>query len=168
MGYVLINGQKFRTVDNGDGTLSLAVSEFDIARKSVTFTGAAGLGAVGSVTLFTVTGDVLVSHVVGKCTASLTEAGASAVMQLGVPSFTDFFQGSINATTIDADQFWDNTYAAPARAHAIPMNQSDNEALGAINQNIIITVSGQAVNGGSMEFTCFWRPLSATGLVVPA
>ena len=57
-----------------------------VARKTITFDSGSGTGATGAAPLFTVTGEVLVSQVVGYCTTNL--AGSSATLALGVTGST--------------------------------------------------------------------------------
>lgn len=128
---------------------------------TVTFTGAANLGAVGAVPLFTVTGEVLIERIVPFCTVLLTEAGATATLALGVTGSTALFIAAINAVDIDANEFW--TGATPtANGIAVPAALKDI----AITDNIIATVGTQAVDSGAIRFDCWWRPLSGDGNVV--
>lgn len=130
------------------------------ARKTVTFTGAANLGAVGAVPIFTVTGDVLVVRLVPVCTVDLTEALATATLALGVTNSTALFVAATTATAIDAGEFWVNT-TSQADGFALPAALKDI----LVTQNIIGTVATQAVNGGAIRFDCHWIPLSADGNV---
>lgn len=128
---------------------------------TVTFTGASGLGAVGAVPIFTVTGEVLVERLVAFCTVNLTEALATATLALGVTGSTTLFVAATSATTIDANEFWvDGTPIA--NGVAVPAALKDI----AITDNIIGTVATQAVNGGAIRFDIWWRPLSGDGNVV--
>ena len=134
-----------------------------IERKTITFTGAANLGAVGAVPLFTVTGEVLVEKIVPFCTTLLTEAAATATLALGVTGSTALFIAATTAVDIDADEFWVDT-VPDANGIAIPAALKDI----AITDNIIGTVATQAVNGGVLRVDVWWRPLSADGNVVAA
>ena len=128
---------------------------------TVTFTGAANLGAVGAVPLFTVTGEVVVERIVGFCTTNLTEAAPTATLALGVTGSTALFIAATTATGIDADLFWVST-TPTANGIAIPAAAKDI----AITDNIIGTVATQAVNGGVLRVDVWWRPLSGDGSVV--
>jgi len=133
------------------------------ATKSVTFDGSAGGGAVGSVSYFTVTGEVLVCFIVPFCTASLTEAAATATIKLGVPGQSSLFVPTTNAVEIDINEFWLD--ASPSvGGQALAAENKDT----AISANIELTVAAQNVNGGTLRIDCFWYPLSSDGLVVPA
>jgi len=134
--------------------------------KSITFTGAADLGAVGNVPLFTVTGEVLVVMLIPFCTTLLTEALATATLALGVTGSTSLFIAATTATGIDANEFWVD--ATPdANGIAIPAALKDI----AITDNIVGTVGGGAgrdVNAGVIRFDLFWLPLSSDAAVVAA
>jgi len=133
------------------------------ATKAVTFDGGAGSGAVGSVNYFTVTGEVLVCFMVPFCTGSLTEAGASALMTLGVTGSTALFVASTGAVNIDVNMFWID---ATPDANGVALDAKLKDIV--ITDNIIVTVAGQNVNGGTLRIDCYWYPLSSDGLVVPA
>ena len=134
----------------------------NFTRKSITFTGAANLGAVGNVPLFTVTGEVIIRLLVPFCTTDLTEAGATATLALGITGSTAIFNAATTATTIDANEFW--VSATPA-ANGIALPAAFKDIV--ITDNIIGTVAVQAVNGGVLRLDCYWQPLSADGFVVP-
>lgn len=131
--------------------------------KSITFTGAANLGAVGAVPLFTVTGSVEVLTIYPVCTVDLTEAAPTATLALGVTGSTSLFVAATTATTIDVGEVWLTT-TPTAAGIAIPAACKNI----AINANIIGTVAAQAVNGGALTVVVRYRPLSADGLVVAA
>lgn len=131
--------------------------------KSITFTGAANLGAVGAVPLYTVTGEVLVVALIPRCETNLGEAAATATLALGVTGSTSLFIGATNAVDIDADEFWVDT-SPDAAGVALPAALKDI----AITADIIGTVAAQAVNAGVLEFVLYWLPLSADANVVAA
>ena len=140
------------------------LQELRRAIASVTFT-AGGTGAAGTATaLFTVTGQVIVVHLVPFCTTSLTESAGTPTLALGVVGSTALFVAATTATVIDADEFWVDT-APDANGIAIPAALSDI----AITDNIQCLVGGtNNISAGVIEFGLYWRPLSADGLVVPA
>ena len=131
------------------------------ASVSVTFTGGAGLGAVGAVPLFTVTGEVLIEKIVPFCTTLLTEAVATATLALGVTGSTALFIAATTAVDIDANEFWVDT-TPDANGIAVPAALKDI----AITDDVIGTVATQAVNGGVLRVDIWWRPLSGDGNVV--
>jgi hypothetical protein len=134
-----------------------------LVHKTVTFTGAANLGAVGAVPLYTVTGEIEVVRLVPSCTVDLTEAAPTATLALGVTGSTALFVAATTGTAIDAGEFWMST-TPTANGLAIPAALKEI----AITDNIIGTVAAQAVNGGAIRLDLWWRPLSANGLAVAA
>jgi len=133
------------------------------ARKAITFDGSAGTGAVGNVPLFTVTGEVLICFMVPFCTGSLTEAGATATIALGITGSTALFIAATNAVDIDINEFWVDT-TPDANGIALPAELKDI----VITDNIVGTVATQNVNGGSLRIDCFWYALSSDGQVAAA
>lgn len=134
--------------------------------KSITFTGAANLGAVGNVPLFTVTGEVWVVVLVPITVLTLTEALATATLALGVTNSTALFIAATNAVNLVTGEFWtEATGGGTANAGvAIPAALKDI----AITSNIVGTVATQAVNGGTLRFDVYYSPLSSDGLVSAA
>lgn len=134
-----------------------------IVRKTVTFTGAAGLGAAGAVSLFTITGRVLVERIVPYCSTLLTETGGTATLALGVTGSTALFIAATGATAIDAGEFWVDTtpdpagIALPAALKGVP-----------IAADIIATVADATINAGVIAFDVYWRPLSDAATLVAA
>ena len=130
------------------------------ASTTVTFTGAANLGAVGTVPIFTVTGEVLVAYFVPFCTTLLTEAAPTATLALGITGSTSLFLTATTATAIDANEFVVNTTPV-ANGVALPAAFKDIIT----TDNIIGTVAAQAVDSGAIRFDCYYLPLSSDGLV---
>lgn len=126
--------------------------------KTVTFAGTAGLGAVGAVPIFTVTGEVLIEKLVPMCTVDLTEVAPTATLALGVTGSTSLFVAATTATAIDVGEFWVDT-GPDANGIAIPAALKDI----AITDNIIGTVAAQAIDSGAIRFDVWWRPLSPDG-----
>lgn len=131
--------------------------ESRLATKTITFDGTAGLGAVGSVAIFTTTGEVLVEKIVPFCTTLLASAGGGT-LALGVTGATTLFVAATTATDIDANEFWiDNT--PDANGVAVPAACSNI----AITDNVIGTVAVGDITSGVIRFDVYWRPLSADG-----
>ena len=131
------------------------------ARKTKTYTATAGNGNIGSVVLFTITGQVLVTDISAFCTTLLTESGATATMELGVVGSTPLFIAATNAVDIDANEFWVDT-APDAAGIALPAAMKDI----LINANITNTVAVANVTAGVIEYTVHYLPVSADGLLV--
>ena|SRR3990167_345088 len=113
-------------------------------------------GATGAHTLFTVTGNVLVS-VFGVCDTNLTGA---ATFEVGVASnVAQLIARIADATTLDdGDVYVDAD--TEVGAGAIPAMQVLNDGT-----DIILTIGATAVTAGVVDFYCLWRPLSSTGNV---
>jgi hypothetical protein len=161
-GYVDIGGLKYKLIDNGDDTVSIAISGGQqLARKTVAFTGAAGLGAAGTVALFTQTGQVLVDLFAVYCSESLVGA---ATLEFGTAADTDRFIAQVAATTtVDAgDWIDDGAGATPAGATQY------TSAYYAIDEDIIATVGAADITDGTISIFVLWRPLSAGATLVAA
>jgi len=113
-------------------------------------------GNTGAHTLFTVTGNVLVS-VFGVCDTNL--AGA-ATFEVGVASNTAQLIAQIaNATTLDdGDVYVDAD--TEVGAGAIPAMQVLNDGT-----DIILTIGAADVTAGVVDFYCLYRPLSSDASV---
>lgn len=134
--------------------------------KSITFTGAAGLGAVGNVPLFTVTGEVEILRIVPYTVLTLTEALATATLALGVTNATALFIAATNAVNLTTGEFWTEATGGGTANAGIAIPAALKEI--AITSNIVGTVGAQAINGGTLRFDVYWRPLSSDGNVVAA
>ena len=137
--------------------------EWKTAFATITFTGATGLGAVGTVLVFTVTGVVITDRIFPFCTVDLTEAAATATIALGIPASTAGIIAATTATAIDVNEFWLSTTPATA---------VDQAAAGITrtwflaDTTINCTVATQNVNGGTLEFWLRYMPLSVGATVV--
>lgn len=134
-----------------------------VVHKTVTFTGAAGAGAAGAVSLFTITGRVHVVSIVPYCSTLLTETGGTATLALGVTGSTALFIAATGATAIDAGEFWVDT-SPDLAGIAIPAALKDV----AIAANIIATVADADINAGVIAFDVYYRPLTSDGALVAA
>lgn len=134
------------------------------SQKTITFTGAAGGGAAGTVTVFTLTGRVIVHYVTAYCTADLTTTGA-ATIEFGVTADTDTFIVQTVATAIDVDEWWgDATPAAGSVVVSIPASTVDGigsaQSFKTLSTNPLLTIGTADVNGGSIVFDIFYTPLT--------
>ena len=118
---------------------------------------AATTGAVGSHTLFTVTGNVLV-QVFGICDTNM--AGSGADFEVGVTGNT----AGIIAQIADVEDLDDGDIYIDATPEvgvaALPSTFILNDGL-----DILLKITGTAVTAGVIDFYCLWRPLSSTGNV---
>ena len=131
------------------------------ASVSVAFTGAAGLGAVGNVPLFTVTGEVLIERIVPFTVLTLTEALATATLALGVTNATSLFIAATSAVNLATGEFWTESTGGGTAEAGIALPAALKEIV--ISSNIVGTVGAQAVNGGTLRVDCYWLPLSSDG-----
>ena len=106
-------------------------------------------------TVFTVTGDVLVT-VWGQCKLDIVGAGT---MEMGIAGNTAAIIAQIaNATTLDVGENWvDST---PETVSALPGTFILNNG-----SDIILTIGTADLTAGVVDFYCLWRPLSSDGLV---
>lgn len=112
-------------------------------------------------TLFTVTGDVIL-RVIGICKENL--AGGSATLSVGFAGNTAALIALTTATDIDANEIWHD---------ATPDATVELATVGAARivsngQDVIQTVATANITDGEITYYCFWRPLSADGLVEAA
>ena len=126
--------------------------------KTITFTGAANLGAVGNLPIFTLTtnGAVLVRQSSVFCT--LTLAGATATLQHGVVGSLGLFNGvATTATAITTNTHWTAAATVTAGGVALPATALNI----AISANIVGTVAVSGITGGTLVYTVVYVPLTA-------
>jgi hypothetical protein len=120
-------------------------------KKRITFANAAGQGAVGTVAVGTVTGQVLIHQAAAICLTDLE--GATATIELGVDGDTAGIFPQITGTTLDVGEFWEATPSKIAAAIEAKV----------VNGNLIITVGTAALTAGQIEIVLYWLPLSDDG-----
>lgn len=126
-------------------------------QQSKTITFAAGTtGAVGTTTLFTVTGTVAV-NVFGVCSADLTGSGT---IEVGVEASTACLCDQQSATAIDNHEVWHNA--------VIAVGGQVGGQYHVIDQSVIQTIASNTVTGGTITYYCNWVPLSQGATVVAA
>lgn len=137
------------------------------SRSVVTFDGSAGAGAVGTITVFTITGRVWIVRLIAFCSTLLAEAGATATLAMGVASDVDAFAGATNAVEIDADEWWVGTVPVLGAANLATTAGNGAGATIAINkalsENVILTVGAQAVNSGVLTMDAWYEPITDNG-----
>lgn len=128
-----------------------------VASKALTFDGT--IGAVGSSTLFTVTGTVVV-RVFGVC--GLTLVGA-ATLEVGITGATSIILAQIaDATTLATDEIY--TDATPTtKVEAIP-----GQLIIGAGQDILQKIGSAAITAGQLTYYCLWSPISSDGNVEAA
>lgn len=118
------------------------------------------------VTIFTVTGDVLITNIYGVVTTALTSASNNGTIALGVSGATG---GFIAATTLDATilhtaGFIWTTTGGILKIYSVPGSGAPF-AVGT-NTNIILTIATNSASAGGMTIYCQWIPMSAGATVV--
>lgn len=121
--------------------------------KTITFDGAAGNGAVGTVPVGTVTGSVLITQAAIRCKTDL--AGATATVALGTAANTTGLVTTTTGTDIDSGEFWQDATPEAGISPAIVDK--------AVTGNLIITVGTAAVTAGVLEIVIYYLPLSDDG-----
>ncbi len=124
--------------------------------NTITFTGAANLGAVGTVPIATVTGRDLIHHLSAFCSTTMVTTTAGEI-ELGVASNTAELIAQIaDAGDLIATEFWVD--ATPTKINA------DNAIVDkVVAANIILTVGTSPMTAGVIEFVFYWSPLSLDG-----
>lgn len=132
------------------------------AEKVVTYT-VSGDGATGALTLFTVTGTVIM-RIFGVVETAL-ETDASGTLSVGVTDDTAKLIALVNtvAKLIAGEIYHDADPDA-----FIELTSVLEEYIVANGKDVIQTIATGAVKAGKMRFICLWYPLSADGKVVPA
>ncbi len=134
----------------------------------VTTAGSSGAWNTGTITLFTVTGLVLV-RVYGRATTLLTSTGNTGTLSLGITGTVALFIAATTAngsTNFIANSIWiDN--APTVLAKALP-TLSNTLNVAASNANILLTIATNNMTAGGMEIYCDWTPVSSDGNVVAA
>ena len=124
-------------------------------QKTITF--AAGTtGAVGTTTLFTVTGKVAL-NVYALCTSDLAGSGT---LEVGVAGATAALCNQQSATAIDNHEVWSDATLA------IAGNVANH--LHIVDQDVILTIATNTVSSGTLIFYVNWVPLSQGASVVAA
>ena len=121
--------------------------------KSITFDGAAGSGAVGTVAVATITGSVLLKYLTARVLTTLVGA---ATLELGTAADINGLIAQVAPATNLADgDFWIGS-ASPAGVGAAATDL-------AVEGNAILTVGSANITAGKIEIVGFWLPLSADG-----
>lgn len=124
------------------------------AETSITLTDA----TLGTNTLFTVTGTVLV-RLLAVCETTLT--GAGATIEVGITGNTAKLIAQSTGTDLVANEIWHD--ASPDSG--IELSSVLVENILANGQDIILTIGTAGLDTGKIKFMCFWYPLSSDGNV---
>lgn len=137
----------FRTITSNEAFL--LSSEWTFANP--------GTGAAGNHTLFTVTGDVLIT-IFGKCTTNM--AGAGADFEVGVTGNTAGLIAQIaDVEDLDAGDIYQD--ASPeVGTVALP---SSRIIVGGLD--VLLKITNANITGGVVTWYALWRPISSDGSV---
>lgn len=127
-----------------------------IVTKKRTYDGTAGSGGIGSATLFTVTGDVIVV-LFATCTTDV--AGTASVIEVGINGNTAALIGQTNGTAIQAGEIWLDT--TPATVESLPTAKILTNGT-----DIVETITNGTATAGSLTYYCLWRPLASNSDIV--
>ena len=145
------------TIDtNVDTIISAGCMGGNVATKTITFSN----DAAGTLTLFTVTGDVIVK-IVAIC-GTLVASAAAGNVEVGITSDTDGIIATTVATDIDAGEIWHD--ATPDAG--IEALSTMREYIIADGADVGVKLSAQ-VDSGAITFHCIWTGLNS-GTVVAA
>jgi len=117
---------------------------------------AASTGSIAAHTVFTVTGNVLVS-VFGVVNITLTSAGVPTV-EMGVTGNTAVLIAQTTAKNLADGDVWVDATDTRVGAGAVPATQVINDG-----NDIIMTVATATVTAGEIDLYILWRPLSTNG-----
>lgn len=129
-------------------------------RFSKTFANSAGNGAVGDVTIFTVTGRVWLLGLTAFCTDGLSEGGATATVQLGSALRDGELIAVVNAVDIVTNSWWKD--GTPV-GEITQMDAAQVDVLISEESNIVVKVTSQAVSGGTIVFDAWYLPITDNG-----
>ena len=137
-----------------DNRKAITSNESFLLRSEWTFVNP-GTGAAGSHTLFTVTGDVLVT-VFGSCTTNM--AGSGADFEVGVTGNTAGLIAQIaNVEDLDAGDIYQDATPEVGTV-ALP---SSRIIVGGLD--VLLKITNADVTAGVVTFYCLFRPLSSDG-----
>lgn len=132
-----------------DANRAVYGTEF-VTEKVVTFTGAAGLGAVGTVDLFNTSGAVQL-NVFGICEVGL--AGATATLDIAFEDSAGFFSSDLTATNVLADEII-------AGNNALQYSNGISATRYAVKDGskVISNIGTANITAGRIRFVAYWSP----------
>lgn len=131
--------------------------------KTVAFDGTSGNGAIGTVALFTITGEVMY-RLVAYCTEDL--AGATATISVGTTGNTAVNIAVTTATNIDSGEIWYN--ATPVVGTATVTETNLPYFLNVNGNDIFATIATANITDGTVVFKLYYTPLNSSSTVVAA
>jgi hypothetical protein len=126
-------------------------------RNAVTFADAVNQGRVGSnVTIFTLTGRVLLHNITAYCTTLLTKNGA-ATMSLGTASVVAAFIAATDPTVIDANEWWEGTTPIAGVGEAILASPVP------LSESIVVVPAADDITAGVIVFDAWYDQITDDG-----
>src|SRR3990172_4957165 len=139
--------------------LSLGGTDVRHARKTITFDGTAGLGAVGTaVTIFTTTGKILLHYITAYCTTDLGQALATAQISLGTATQVTRFVAATNSTAIQENEWW---VTGTPTVGSIDLPDICQNVF--VSENVVINPTAQNTNAGVLVIDAIYEPISDDG-----
>ena len=143
----------------GDQTWRLATCPYVFASHG---------GSVGTVDIFTVTGDVEMG-IYGICKASISDSTTTATLEVGVSGNTAVFIAQLTAgTQLLVNEIWHDASPTTTIEATVGGFVDARMFVNSGGQDVIMTIGTAAISAGSITFYSWWRPLSANGNVVSA
>lgn len=138
-----------------------------LAKKAIAAAGTSFTTGASPVTLFTVTGVVLV-RLWAAITTALASTSNNGTLAIGVTGATG---GIISATTMDGTNFptgsiWTGDTSPTLKGEALQNAPLNGFLINGVN--IIATIATNSATAGVMDFYCEWRPVSSGATVVAA
>ena len=116
-------------------------------------------GAQAAYTIFTVTGDILVT-VFGLCQVAVTGAGT---IEVGISGNTAAIIAQSTAADLIQYEIWEDATPTVANPGLIDLFGVSRQFVLAIGADLIFTIAGANVTAGDIDFHAFWMPLSNDG-----
>ena len=133
------------------------------AEKTIAFDGTAGKGAVGGVTLFTVTGRHVLLYCFGTCSESL--AGATATLDCRMADGLIIIP-STTATDLALGDIWIDATPAETAGAAMAATQKDIVMNGgATTTTLSLLVATAAITDGTLTISIAYLPISPTATI---
>ena len=145
---------KFATQIDRDANRTAILSNEAFKLESTWTFVASTTGATGNHTLFTVTGNVLVS-IFGVVDTTLTSGGANTI-EVGVTGNTAVLIAQATGANFADGDIWVDATDTRVGAGAVPAMQIINDGF-----DILLKITTATLTAGVVDFYCLWRPLSS-------
>ena len=149
-------------------TIPTPGSELRHVRKTITFTGGAGAGQLSSaITVFSITGRVLLDSLYAYVSTALVSAGA-ATTSLRFSSNTQDLTNSVPVDTAAADRWMDDNAVAFTKAGEVLGFYSSAQAprwgvSHDVQMDVVDGGGGADITAGVLVIDCWYRPMTDDG-----